>query len=260
MQLLGKYILIYFKSQMQYQTSFWLLVAGQFFVPFSVFAGLIFLFERFGGLQGWSFHEVALCFGIIHMAYALGEFIGRGFDTFSTLVVSGDFDRLLVRPRSTELQVLGSRVEFSRLGRLLQSTIVLAWAVSGLQIDWTPGKIALALFMIAGGTCIFFGIFMLAATLSFWTVEGLEVSHVFTDGGREMAQYPLGIYHRNIARFFTLVIPFGCVNYWPLLYLLDRTGGQALPYALAPAAGLLFIVPCVLVWRIGVRHYRSTGS
>jgi ABC-2 type transport system permease protein len=29
---------------------------------------------------------------------------------------------------------------------------------------------------------------------------------------------------------------------------------------LMPLAGCLFIVPCLIVWRIGVRHYRSTGS
>ena len=137
MRLFGKYILIMFKSQMQYLTSFWLLSLGQFFVPFSVFAGLYFMFERFGQIEGWNFQEVALCFSIIHMSYAISECFARGFDSFSTLVVNGDFDRLLVRPRSTVLQVLGSKFEFSRVGRLLQSAIILTWALSELTVEWT---------------------------------------------------------------------------------------------------------------------------
>lgn len=259
-KLYGKYIAILFKSQMQYRTSFWLLTFGQIFTPLSILAGVYFLFERFGQIKGWDFYEVALCFAIIHMAYAISECFARGFDSFSSLVVNGDFDRVLVRPRSTVLQVLGSRFEFTRVGRLLQSVIVLGWALSHIATEWTILKMVTLLLMIIGGMFIFAGIFMLAATLCFWTIQGLEVANIFTDGGREMAQYPLNIYHKWVMRFFTIIIPFGCVNYLPLLYILDKTEGHDLLYVSAPLTGLLFIWPCLLVWRFGVRRYRSTGS
>jgi ABC-2 type transport system permease protein len=259
-KLYGKYIQILFKSQLQYRTSFWLLTIGQFFIPFSMFAGLYFMFERFGQIQGWSFYEVALCFGIIHMAFAISECFARGFDAFSSLVGSGEFDRVLVRPRSTILQVLGSKFEFTRFGRLFQSLVVLILAISGVDIEWTLVKALILLLMVASGVFIFTGIFMLAAALCFWTIQGIEVANVFTDGGREMAQYPLNIYQKWVTRFFTFVIPFGCVNYLPLLYLLGKTEGSGWTYMLIPVVGVLFIFPCLLVWRFGVRHYRSTGS
>lgn len=259
MRLFGKYLLILFKSQMQYRASFLLMSVGQFFIPFTVFAGLYFLFERFGDIEGWTFYEVALVFGVIHMAFALAECLSRGFDTFSSLVVSGEFDRLLVRPRGTVLQVLGSKFEFTRIGRVIQSLIVLGWALGGLTVEWTGWKIVVLLLMILGGAAIFAGIFMIMAALCFWTIQGLEVANVFTDGGREMAQYPLSIYQKRITRFFTFVIPFGCVNYLPLLYLLGRED-TPFYYSLLPLAGFAFLAPCWLAWRIGVRHYRSTGS
>lgn len=264
MRLFNRYLLILFKSQLQYRASFLLLAAGQFLIPFTSFAGLYFLFERFENIEGWSFYEVALVFAVIHMTFAFSECFSRGFDTFSSLVANGDFDRLLVRPRSTVLQVLGSKFEFTRIGRLLQSMIVLAWAIGGLSVEWTAWKAIVLLMMIASGAFIFTGIFMIMATLCFWTIQGLEVANVFTDGGREMSQYPLSIYQKWITRFFTFVIPFGCVNYLPLLYILGRTedggGNVSFLYSLAPLAGFVFILPCLLVWRIGVKHYRSTGS
>lgn len=260
MQLYWRYINILFKSQLQYRASFLLLSLGQFLVPFSIFAGVYFLFQRFGQIKGWSFPEVALCFAVIHMSFAISECFARGFDSFSGLIRRGDFDRLLVRPRSTVLQVLGSNFEFTRIGRLVQSLIVLIYAVSALEMSWTLPKALTLGFMIASGVFIFTGIFMLAATLCFWTVQGLEVVNIFTDGGREMAQYPLHIYETWVKRFFTFVIPFGCVNYIPLLYILGKSEGDSWMYMLAPAAGIVFILPCLLVWNIGVRHYRSTGS
>jgi ABC-2 type transport system permease protein len=260
MKLYFKYMLLLFKSQMQYRASFLLLTVGQCLTPFTVFAGLYFLFERFGQVKGWSFYEVALCFAVTHMAFSITECFARGFDTFSSLVVSGDFDRLLVRPRSTIVQVFGSRFEFSRIGRLFFSTVILIWAAINISADWTPLKIAALVLMIASGVMIFTGIFILAASISFWTVQGLEIANIFTDGGREMTQYPLNIYHTWVRRFFTFVIPFGCVNYLPLIYILGRQGGNDPLYAFTPLMGFLFLVPCLLVWRIGVRHYRSTGS
>ena len=114
--------------------------------------------------------------------------------------------------------------------------------------------------MITRGVLIFTGIYILQATMCFWTVQGLEVANIFTDGGREMAQYPLNIYQKWVARFFTYVIPFGTVNYLPLMYLLGKNNGNDLFYMLLPALGSLFILPCLLFWQFGVRHYKSTGS
>ncbi|MDQ0111032.1 ABC transporter permease [Paenibacillus harenae] len=260
MRLYFKYVSILFKSQLQYRASFWLLSFGQFLVPFTVFAGLYFMFERFGQLQGWTFFEAALCFGIIHMAFSLSECFARGFDAFSGLVRRGEFDRLLVRPRSTVLQVLGSQFEFTRVGRMLQSAIVLGWALYSLPVEWNTAKVTTLILMIVGGVFIFAGIYILMATLCFWTIQGLEIANILTDGGREMAQYPLNIYERWVKILFTYVIPFGCVNYLPLLYILGKQDGNEWFYMLLPLAGILFLLPCLAIWHIGVRHYRSTGS
>jgi ABC-2 type transport system permease protein len=114
--------------------------------------------------------------------------------------------------------------------------------------------------MVIGGVAIISGIFIITATFCFWTIEGLEFANILTDGGREMAQYPLNIYGKWVARFFTFIIPYGCVNYLPLLYLLDRTQGSGWLYMITPLVGVLFLLPCLLFWQFGVRHYRSTGS
>lgn len=260
MKLYFRYILILLKAQMQYRVSFWLLSLGQFFVPLSVFAGLYFLFERFDNIKGWSFFEVALCFSVVHMAFSISECCARGFDSFSSLVSTGEFDRVLVRPRSTIVQVMGSKFEFTRVGRLLQSVGVLIWALLNLFINWNIARVVTLILMVMSGVFIFAGIFILAATLCFWTIQGIEVANIFTDGGREMSQYPLNIYKKWVMRFFTFVIPFGSVNYFPLMYVLGRVKGDQILYMLSPLYGILFIVPCLYIWKFGVKHYRSSGS
>jgi ABC-2 type transport system permease protein len=248
------------KSQTQKRSAFAFIVFGQLVVPLFSLAGVAMLFDRFGSIGGWTRAEALLCFGVTHMAFAIAVCFARGFDVFSSMVLSGEFDRILVRPRGTVLQVLGQRFDLSRVGRLALGSGVLAWAMAGSPVRWDISRIITVAAMLASGSFIFSGIMMLGAALSFRTIQGLEVVNIFTDGGRETSQYPLSIYPQALKNVFTFIIPFACFNYMPLLWILGKPGGNPIIGALAPWAGMLFILPCVLVWRAGVRSYLSTGS
>jgi ABC-2 type transport system permease protein len=255
-----KYVKMNLKAVLEYRLSTWLVVIAQFLTAFFWFISLYLLFRRFGSIEGWSFEEVALCFAVTNMAFSISECIARGFDTFSRMVVRGDFDRVLLRPRNSVLQIMGSGFEVTRFGKLLQGLIVLVLILPRIGIIWGPDKIFTLLFMIIGGSAVFTGVFILGATVCFFTVEGLEFINIFTDGGRELASYPLPVYGKWVQRFFTFIIPFGCVNYLPLMYLTGRAVQYPVFYMLTPLLGILFIGPCLLVWKLGVRHYASTGS
>ncbi len=258
MNLYLKYIRIHFMSQMSYRKSFILLTIGQFFVPFMTFISIVLLFQRFSNIQGWSLYEVALCYGIVNLAYSTSECFARGFDMFSNMIRTGSFDRIMLRPRGTMLQVFGSKFEFTRLGRFIQSLAVLIFALVKLDLDYTPLKILTLLLMVSCGVIIFTGIYIIGATLCFFTIDGVEIMNVFTDGGREMAKYPLGIYKKSVQKIFTFIIPFGVVNYYPLMFVLGKSNN--LIYAFMPLYGIIFFIPCIWLWSIGVKHYKSTGS
>ena len=125
-------------------------------------------------------------------------------------------------------------------------------------MHWTPAKVLVLLLMMAGGLAVFSGLFIVYASLCFFTIDGLEFMNIFTDGGREFGAYPFSIYGRQVLRFFTYVVPLACVQYYPLLYLLGRTSDVR--NMLAPLAGFVFLLPSYAFWRFGLRHYKSTGS
>jgi len=251
------------REQMEYRANAILAVIGQLFLHGVEFLAIWSLFDRFGSLREWSLPEVALLYGMANVSMALATAVSRGFDVFDTLVKSGGFDRLLLRPRSTALQVTAQHLQFSRLGRLIQGTAVLVWAVSALDVSWGIANSALLAAAVLGGACLFTGIFVLQATMCFWTTESLEIVNTVTYGGLETAQYPLPIYARWFRRFFTFVIPLACMNYLPFVGITggpDPLGAPAWAPWLSPLAGPLFLYGALHVWRIGVRHYRSTGS
>ena len=252
-----QYFLIQLKSAMQYKTSFFLTCIGQFLVSFNVFIGIYFMFQRFHTVKGYSYNEVLLCFGITLMEFGLAEAFARGFDSFASIIGTGVFDRIMVRPRSLILQVLGQRIEFTRIGRMLQAVIMFAYGLAAGRVDWSLSKVLVVLFMLAGGTALFSGIFLIYAAICFFTLEGLEFMNILTDGAREYGKYPVDIYGKRVLLFATILVPYACIQYYPLLFLLDRGKWW---YGLLPAGGFLFLLPCYVLWRIGVRHYKSTGS
>lgn len=258
MKLYLKYFSIHLKSQMQYKGSFLMTVAGQFLLSFSALLSIWFLFSRFHTVAGFSFQEVLLCFAIILMAFSLAECFVRGFDTFSNIIGNGEFDRILIRPRNTVFQVLASKVELSRIGRLIQALVVFLYAIPTSDVLWTGDKILLLGLMILSGMSIFSGLFVIYAALCFFTTEGLEFMNVLTDGGREFGGYPVVIYGKQILKFLTYIVPIALFQYYPFLYLIGRT--ESILHFLAPICALLFLLPCYGIWRLGLRHYKSTGS
>ncbi|MCM1283626.1 MAG: ABC-2 family transporter protein [Muribaculaceae bacterium] len=257
-RLYGHYVSINVRSMMQYKTSFFLTVLGQFFVSFNVFLGIYFLFQRFQSVKGYTYNEVLLCFSIVLMELSLAEMFARGFDAFSGMVREGSFDLVMVRPRNEILQVLGSKFELTRIGRMLQSIVMFAYAVCHCGVAWTLPKVVTILFMLLGGTAVFSGLFLVNAALCFFTLEGLEIMSVFTDGAREFGKYPLEVYGRSLLVFATFVVPYALIQYYPLLYILGRT--ESIVYALLPLCAIAFLLPCWLLWSFGVRHYQSSGS
>jgi len=255
-----KYVQLLVKAQAQYKASFIMLFIAQLISPIVMFAGVYFLFERFGNVQGWAMHEVFVSYAVITMSFYMAECIARGFDQFPNMIRTASFDRILVRPRGTILQVLGSAFDIRKISPFFVSCIILTLAIVSGDILWTFARVVMLFNMIISGTIIFCGVFMLQATAAFWTIGGIEFANIFTHGIRQHAIYPLNIFPRGITIFLTFIIPFGTVTYLPLRYLVGRIDGISWLYAFLPLTGALFILPCILAWRFGVRKYSSTGS
>lgn len=264
LRLYGRYTAVSIRSQLAYPGSFLMMSFGQFLVTVIEFVGVWALFQRFGHIQGWRVGEVALFYGLASVIFSVADAVTRGFDIFgSVFVKTGNFDRLLLRPRTTALQLLGYELRLTRIGRLAQGLIVFSIGVHMTGFSWTPASAALLAWALAGGTALFSGLFICQATLAFWTVESLEAMNVLTYGGEAAAEYPLDIYARWFRDFLIFVVPIAAVTYFPLVAAMGRTdplGTPAWALPLTPLAGFAFLGLSLWIWGFGVRRYTSTGS
>ena len=190
-------------------------------------------------------------------SFSLAECFVRGFDTFPSIISNGEFDRIWSAP---EMKFSGAchKNRILKVGTFLQAGFMLAYAIPKSGVAWTSDRILTLIFMIIGGFFVFSGLFIIYASICFFTLEGLEFMNIFTDGAREFGKYPFSIYGDGVLKFLTYVIPLALFQYYPFLYLTGKS--DRILYMFLPLIAILFLVPCLLFWRFGLRHYKSTGS
>ena len=258
MKIYFKSLGMHLKGELEYRVNFILSFLSQVLVILTSYLVLYSLFSKFNNIKGFTLHEVLLCYCIIYFGFVCNEVFARGVDRFDKLIISGEFDRLLIRPQNIILQVLCCDSNFTRVSRLIQILIILGSTLIHLSIEWSLLKVITLILMLLSSCTIFFCIFLVAATYCFFTVQGLEVRNVFTDGGKHIAQYPIGIFSKGVVKFFTFVIPYAFVNYYPLLFFLGKSDNKL--YAFSPLIVIIYIIPSILIFNWGMKRYTSAGS
>jgi ABC-2 type transport system permease protein len=253
------------RSQMQYRFAFLMDIMATALVVLLEFSSLALVFERFDNIKGWALGEVAFLYGLVEFSFGLMDMIFSGFDpqNFGQEIRRGTFDQLLLRPVNITMQVMGREFVLRRLGRVILGAAIFVFALTLTDVTWTWGKLLYLPFVIVGMVFFFGGLFIIGATITFWTIESIEVMNILTYGGSFLISHPMHIYTDWMRRFFTYIVPAIFLNYYPALYFLNKPDPFNFPaFApfLSPLVGLLVLGAALAFWRFGRQHYQSTGS
>jgi len=251
------------RSQAQYRTSFAIDLAGS--VAFGVLdvVTVFVLFRVSRTLACFTFAEVFLMASLASSAFALADLFVGNVERLRVYVRTGLFDAVLVRPLGALMQLVAMDVAPRRLGRLALGIALVGAGAAHADLALTPARLALLVVAPIAGAVIFSAVFVATASLTFWWIESGELGNALTYGGHDFAAYPIPIYGALLRRLFAYALGFAFVAYYPALALLGRPNPLGAPAHLGYASPLIAVVAAAaagLVWRTGVRHYRSTGS
>jgi len=253
------------RSQLHYRASFLFELVTTFLGTIVNFVTLALILQKFGSIAGWSLSEVAFLYGMVDSAFGMMDMIFSGFDPqgFGRQVRLGRLDQMLLRPVDITLQVLSSEFALRRFGRITQGLLILFLAISWQNIAWSPFKIIYVPIVYFGLVLFFGALFIVGSTITFWTIDSIEVINIFTYGGSEMMSYPMHIYTDWMRRFFTYIIPAIFLNYYPALYILGKPDPFHMPsfaFFISPVVSLAIFGIALGFWKIGLRNYHSTGT
>lgn len=257
MKLLLNYFSMHLKTQLQYKISFILIFIAQSLSIFFEFFVIYALFDKFKLLEEYNIYQLLLTFSVIWFGMSSAETFGRGFDHFGRLIKNGNFDLLLIRPRFLGLQIIGSEIAYEKIARILTSVGMIIFSIIKLSGKLDIVDILVIILMCLCSFILFLSIFIIGASFCFITVEGLEVINIFTDGTRQLGQYPMKIYNKIVFLIFTFLIPLTPINYYPIEYIFNNGPWY---YSLMPLTIFIFLGFSILIFRIVLYHYKSTGS
>ncbi|MEV8315298.1 ABC transporter permease [Streptomyces sp. NPDC059900] len=254
---------MWIRSLMAYRLSFAMTAFGNFAVTAFDFAAILLMFSQVDRLGGYSLSEIAFLYGASCTSFGIADLALGSMDRLGKRVRDGTLDTLLVRPAPVIAQVAADRFGLHRLGRVTQGALVLAYSLVVLDIGWTPLKVLMVPLMLLCGAGIFAAVFVGGAAFQFAAQDAAEVQNAFTYGGTTLLQFPPTVFARDLVRGVTFILPLAFVNWIPALYVLGRPYPLDLPEWTAfapPLVAAVLLALAGLVWRTGLRSYRSTGS
>ena len=254
-----KLIYMHILSAVEYKGWWLMLIHVLFYVLLEPF-GTVMMFLRFGSIGTWTMERILLVYALAVTSFGIAKTFLRGFDTFpSKMVRGGDFDRLLLRPKSLFTQTAASTFHLYRLSQPLSGIAIIIWCLIKLDISLTPLNLFVLITALIGGTVTYAGVFVMTSGIAFFTVKAVEWIYVFTNASYQVTLIPYEILPCSIKIVYTFWLPLLVISDYPASAICDwnerlGTGFLALP------AGLVVFGASMFVWRFGIRHYRSTGS
>ncbi len=250
------------KSAMQYRSSLLMQVIAQLVMTGGELMAVTVLLSRFRVVGHWGAAEIMFFFGVMQATFALTELFGRGISAFQGFIGRGEFDSVILRPRPLLLQVMCSQLDPRRIGSFAVGVAAVVIAAAQMEIAWTVGKALLMAEVVVCSVLLLLGLFLIEATMCFFSVKSIEMVNVLTYGGRSTCQYPVDIFPTPLRLLFTYVAPVALCMHWPVSWVLGQPMVELAQgwYYVTPLAGAVFFALMASIWYAGVKHYRSTGT
>ncbi|MEV0293932.1 ABC-2 family transporter protein [Nocardia sp. NPDC050710] len=251
------------RAQRAYRLSFASEVFSAFLIGLVEFAEVWVIFHTVEVLGGLDLNGALLLFGLSNTTFALAQVLVGHLDSLPTLIRLGTLDAFHLRPQPLLLQLITSDISLRRFARAAVAVVVLGLGLIRNDIDWGPDTFALLSLTLVGGILLFSGIFVCAAGLQFFLIDGAELTNSFTYGGSFAAMQPASVFPVPLKLLFGFAIPVAFTAYLPTIALLRLPGPPLLPSWLAwltPVATLWVWLLALGLWRIGTRHYQGGGG
>lgn len=223
---------------------------------------LFYLVRKFGSLGGFLPDEVMFLYALWLMSYAIGaSFTFNICRDLPSMAVNGNLDEALIRPMPPMIYLISTNYNLGYFSHLSLTTVVLIVSISHLHMSWALWQwVWLAAILLSGA--VIQGSMMILCNLPALRTKSDSPTGVFFWELREFAKFPINIYSNIIQIIFTVILPYGFVNFYPMQALLGKREGvfNSSIMWFAPFVALLVFVVTALCWRKVIRQNESSGT
>ena len=251
------------RSEFQYRANAISSVIGGILYQLTGFLVVFIIVDRFNSIGGWTLAEITLLYGMRLTSHGVFYLCFSQLFDLDRVLISGEFDRFLVRPIHPLLQMFTRKLRVNCFGDLIGGTALLVAAAPRVAIDWGPLSVGFLVLAIVGGALVEGSVQVTLSSLSFRFLNALAVRTTANEIFNQYGNYPQRISPTALQYALTFVLPVAFVAWFPASALLDRTGGLVVPgwlAWLAPLIGLGAFLIALRIWNRASRGYQSSGT
>lgn len=226
-------------------------------VRFLLYLGFLYvLISKTRVLAGYTLWEIILFYLTFNLIDSATQMLFREVYKFRHLILSGNFDLLLVKPVNVLFRVLFGGTDFLDFITLLPFIIFIAIAIFHIPFIPLWGIIFYSILILnALLIAASFHIFVLA--LAVFTTEIDNTILMYRDF-TSMGKIPIDIYQEPFRSFMTFAIPVGIMMSYPVKALLGLLA--PLHVIIACTMSLSFFVLSLFMWKYSMKTYTSASS
>jgi len=241
-----QYIALGLKSAMEYRFSFISQTIGMFLNDFAFLSLWWLLFSSVNSIKNWIFEDMLLLLILMGFIWFFLGFL-TNLREMGEIIVSGNLDYYLLYPKPILLHLAISKFDYTALGELLFSLVLLPF------IHLTLFKLGLILlFSITGVIIISAVTILLNSSVFFFGSTGNFKS--LLNSLYAFVVYPSNVYKGLVKFIILFVIPVGFITGVPVDLIKNF---DPLFFTLTLIISFSFLTLSIIVFYVGLRRYES---
>lgn len=249
-----------FRKKTQYRVDF--IVGAISTIVYNAFTllSIRFIVARFPSLGGWNVWEMWFLYSFFLICHGVYTMFTAHIHQVESMIVQGSMDAYFMRPVGVLTQVLGGEFNENGIINLLIGVVGAAASIIALDIHWRAAQWIFFFAALVSGIVIEFSISWVLSCISFWHPNVRSPLGVFGQLIGITQRYPISIFDKGFAMLLTWAIPVAFINYYPCLYLLNKSIAHSWLRLISPGIAITLLFVGMVIWRKALRNYTGTGS
>jgi ABC-2 type transport system permease protein len=250
------------RSEFQYRANAISAMISGMIYQLTGFVAVWIIVARFNEIGGWSLAEITVLYGMRLTSHGIFYACFSQLFEADRVMISGEYDRYLVRPMPPLLQLFTRKLRLNAFGDLIGGFLLLGFASAGVNIDWSPLAVLYLLLATVGGALVEGAVQITLGSLTFRFLQTYSMRATVNEVFNLYGNYPFTIFPKALEYLLTFALPVAFVAFLPASVVLDRTDAlHVSPWlaAIAPLVGVGLFLLALRVWKRQSRNYQSSG-
>lgn len=251
------------RSELQYRANAVSSIVGGILYQITGFIVVWIIANRFGQIGGWGLPELTFLYGMRLTSHGIFYACFSQMYEFDRVLITGEFDRYLVRPMPPLVQLFTRKLRINAFGDLLGGSALLIAASTGGAVDWSPLAVIYLILAVIGGGLVEGAVQVSLGSLGFRFLQTLPLRTSVNEIFNVYGNYPNVIFPTVLRWILTFILPIAFVAYFPASVLTNKTDQLSVPAwlaASAPLVGVILFVLAVRIWKWQSANYQSAGN